>query len=98
MLKLPLKQPVLLITTSGKYIGSIIYATNESVTVVDVHEQHLNEIDEHSFTYLGDKIVLDRNSITGYKRLDDEDIGEKYVAWRAQYHRSHMRVVDGGKS
>ena len=61
MLKFPLKEPILLIATSGKYICSVIYATNESVTIVD-------------------------------------DIGKKYVNWRAQYRRSQMKLVNGGKN
>ena len=97
MLKFPLKEPILLIATSGKYICSVIYATNESVTIVDVHEQYNDKIDEESFTYLGDKIILDRENITGYKRLD-ADIGKKYVNWRAQYRRSQMKLVNGGKN
>lgn len=106
MIKLPLKKSILLLTTCGKYICRVIYANDEVITCVDVHERILTPIGEiiYSDYELGGKIIFDRRTVTGYKPLDEvnelleeneyqEKLNKTYEDAVAESRRKQWKVI-----
>lgn len=79
MIRFPLKQEILLLTENGVFIGTVIYAGHESLTVSGLRKRIYNE-QGSSEIEIAEKMQLDREKILGYSKLEEEKEMEKFYS------------------
>ena len=71
MVRFPLKQEILLLTEKSIFIGTVIYAGHESLTVTGLRKREYNECG-FSEIEIAEKVQLSRDKILGYSKLEEE--------------------------
>lgn len=76
MLRFPLRVPILLITSGGKFIGKITNAGDDCLKVIDVVEKIITPNGEMIYTDndISGVFHFDRKQIIAYKTLLDDSI------------------------
>ena len=95
MVRFPLKSEILLLTDTGIiFLGTVIYAGHDSLTVSGLRKRIYND-QGSSEVDIAEKVVLDRNKIIGYSKLNEELEMEKFYG--ASQNKDKKTIVDLNK-
>ena len=71
MLRFPLKREILLLTEQNSFIGTVIFAGHDSLTVVGLRKIVYNNSGYQEIE-IAERFIFDREKILGYSKLEEE--------------------------